>query len=123
MEATAANIKSLFPEFSVVSETRMESFIEMAKLSLSEKAWGSSYGAGVSYLTAHLLKRSGPGGGVQGGTSSAFVSSERVGELQRSYAFPNFQGSSAEDAILATTSYGIEYLRLRRQVLTTPMVT
>lgn len=123
MEATAENIKSIFPEFSGVSDTRIENFIEIAKLSLNEKVWGSSYGAGLSYLTAHLLKRSGPGGGVHGGTSSAFVASERVGELQRSYALPNFQGASAEDVLLASTSYGIEYLRLRRQIVTTPMVT
>ena len=124
MEATAENIKSLFPEFSAVSDQRIDNFVEIAKLSVAEKVWGSSFGTGVSYLTAHLLKRAGVGGGVQGGTSNpGTVSSEKVGELQRSYALPNFSGGSAEDGLLSTTSYGIEYLRLRRQVLVTPMVT
>ena len=124
MEATAENIKDLFPEFSAVSDTRIENFIEIASLSLSEKVWGSSYGTGLSYLTAHLLKRAGAGGGVQGGSSNpGVVTSEKVGELQRSYALPNFSGGSAEDSLLATTSYGAEYLRLRRQILVTPMVT
>lgn len=124
MEATAENIKALFPEFSSVSDQRIENFIEIAKLSVAEKVWGSSFGTGVSYLTAHLLKRAGVGGGVQGGSSNpGVVSSEKVGELQRSYALPNFSGGSAEDALLATTSYGMEYLRLRRQILVTPMVT
>lgn len=124
MEATPENIKSIFPEFAAVSDSRIENFIEIASLSLSEKIWGSSYGTGLSYLTAHLIKRAGVGGGVQGGSSNpGVVSSEKVGELQRSYALPNFQGSSAEDSLLGTTSYGIEYLRLRRQILVTPMVT
>ena len=124
MEATAENIKALFPEFGSVTDQRIENFVEIARLSVSEKAWGSSYGTGLSYLTAHLLKRAGVGGGVQGGTSQAgVVTSEKVGELQRSYALPNFSGGSAEDSLLATTSYGMEYLRLRRQLLVTPMVT
>lgn len=124
MEATAENIKVLFPEFSSVSDQRIENFIEIAKLSVNEAVWKSSYGTGLSYLTAHLLKRAGAGGGVQGGSSNAgMVTSEKVGELQRSYALPNFSGGSAEDSLLATTSYGIEYLRLRRQILVTPMVT
>lgn len=123
MEANASTVKSLFPEFSAVSDARIENFIEVAKLSVSEKSWKESYGVGVSYLTAHLLKRAGSGGGVQGGSSNAgVIASEKVGELQRTYAQTNVS-SSAEDSILATTSYGVEYLRLRRQLLITPMVT
>lgn len=123
MEANAATIKALFPEFSSVSDLRIEKFVEVAKLSVNEKSWKESYGVGVSYLTAHLLKRAGSGGGVQGGSSNAgVIASEKVGELQRTYAQPNVSGSG-NDAILATTSYGVEYLRLRRQLLITPMVT
>lgn len=124
MEATAENIKAIFPEFNAVANPRIESFIEIAKLSVAEKVWGNSYGVGVSYLVAHLLKRAGASSGVIGGSSNAgAVTSEKVGELQRSYALPNFSGGSAEDSLLATTSYGMEFLRLRRQILVTPMVT
>lgn len=117
-------VKALFPEFSAVSDVRMQALIDIANLSVNQKVWGSSYAPGIAYLVAHLLKRSGTATGVSGGSSQAgTVSSEKVGELQRSYAAPNLSGSSGEDALLSTTSYGIEYLRLRRQILITPMVT
>lgn len=117
-------IKALFPEFSTVNDVRIQALIDIANLSVSQKVWGSSYTPGIAYLVAHLLKRSGAAAGVSGSSSQAgTVSSEKVGELQRSYASPSMSGSSAEDALLSTTSYGIEYLRLRRQLLITPMVT
>lgn len=124
LAADPSYVKALFPEFSTVSDVRIQALIDIANLSVNQKVWGSSYAPGIAYLVAHLLKRSGAAAGVSGGSSQAgTVSSEKVGELQRSYATPSVSSASAEDALLATTSYGIEYLRLRRQILVTPMVT
>ena len=117
-------VKALFPEFSAVNDVRIQALLDIANLSVSQKVWGSAYAPGMAYLVAHLLKRSGAAIGVSGGSSNAgTVSSEKVGELPRSYSAPGGSGSSGEDAFLSTTSYGMEYLRLRRQLLVTPMVT
>jgi hypothetical protein len=120
----AAYIQMLFPEFSAVDPSRISAFIGIAQTSLSANVWGTAYDAGLAYLTAHLLKKSGPGGGVQGGSSTAgAITQERVGELSRSYGTVDLGPTSAADALLTTTSYGVEYLRLRRLIPTTPMVT
>ena len=117
-------VKALFPEFSAVNDVRIQALLDIANLSVSQKVWGSAYAPGMAYLVAHLLKRSGAATGVSGGSSNAgTVSSEKVGELQRSYSAPGGSSSSGEDSLLSTTSYGMEYLRLRRQLLVTPMVT
>lgn len=117
-------VKALFPEFSAVNDTRIQALLDIANLSVSQKVWGSAFAPGMAYLVAHLLKRSGVAAGVSGGNSNAgTISSEKVGELQRSYAAPAMSGSSSDDALLSTTSYGMEYLRLRRQLIVTPMVT
>lgn len=124
MAVDAAYIQMLFPEFAAVNPTRIAAFIGMAQASVNAGVWGTSYDAGLSYLTAHLLKKSGPGGGVQGGTSTAgTVTQEKVGELSRSYSTVDLGPTSASDALLTTTAYGVEYLRLRRLIPTTPMVT
>ncbi len=124
MAVDAAYIQMLFPEFSAVNPSRISAFIGIAQNSLNSNVWGTAYDAGLAYLTAHLLKKSGPGGGVQGGTSTAGpITQERVGELSRSYGTVDVGSNSSADALLATTSYGLEYLRLRRLIPTTPMVT
>jgi hypothetical protein len=124
MAVDAGFIKALFPEFSGVDNTRITAFIGIAKTSMSEVVWGEAYDSGLAYLTAHLLKKSGPGGGVQGGSSTAGpLTQERVGELSRSYGTVDSGSISQGDALLTSTSYGVEYLRLRKLIPTTPMVT
>ncbi len=124
MAVDAAYIQMLFPEFAAVDPSRITAFLGIAQTSMNVAVWGNAYDPGLAYLTAHLLKKSGPGGGVQGGTSTAGpLTQERVGELSRSYGAVDLGSASAADALLATTSYGMEYLRLRRLIPTTPMVT
>jgi hypothetical protein len=124
MAVDAAYIKNLFPEFSSVDAARIAAFIGIAQVSMNAGVWGTAYDAGLAYLTAHLLKKSGPGGGVQGGNSTAGpLTQERVGELSRSYGSVDLGSMSQGDALLASTAYGIEYLRLRKLIPTTPMVT
>ncbi len=124
MAVDAAFIQMLFPEFAAVDPSRITAFIGIAQTSMSAGVWGNAYDSGLAYLTAHLLKKSGPGGGVQGGTSTAGpLTQEKVGELQRTYGTVDLGPMSASDSLLTTTAYGMEYLRLRRLIPTTPMVT
>jgi hypothetical protein len=112
---TPAEFKIRFPEFATESDDRVQMFLDDAALSVSERAWSTKYDLGLAYLAAHLLASANRGSaGVSGP-----VTSEKVGDLQRSYA----AASSNIDATYSTTGYGIEFIRLRKTIFTSPIVT
>lgn len=105
----------MFPEFAAETDSRVDRFIDVAGLSVAEGPWGNMADTAKIYLTAHLLAMANRG---QSGASGP-VTGEKVGDLSRNYA----DMTSVFKNELAATPYGVEYLRLRRQVLVTPMVT
>jgi hypothetical protein len=112
---TPAQFKDRFAEFATVSDSRIQLFLDEAALSVNVSLWGIKADLGQAYLAAHLLtidKRGGSG-------AAGMVTSEKVGDLSRNYAAPN---TGALDPTLSATSYGIEFLRLRRSILISPMV-
>lgn len=111
---TATDFKALFPEFSEESDTRIDLFIPIAQLSVNENVWGAMTDPATAFLTAHILSMANRGGSGAAGP----VTMEKVGDLQRGYGD---LGSTLKSE-LATTPYGLEYLRLRNQLLVTPML-
>lgn len=114
MSVLPADIKDLFPEFASVSDARIQLFIDQASLSVNASVWGNKADFGIQYLTAHLITVANRGGSGAAGP----ITSEKVGDLQRSYA--NNVSASAHE--LGSTGYGMEFLRLRRSLFITPRV-
>lgn len=111
----SAYVKELFPEFESEPDSRISILISIASKSVSEGVWGDLTDPATGYLTAHLLAMSKRG--ASGGSGP--VTMEKVGELSRGYGQLSVDGN----AELASTVYGAEYLRLRRMILVTPMIT
>lgn len=93
-----SNLVLIAPQFSDL--TNLEDFINLAESLVGPKVCQRDLA--VAYVTAHLIElsnRKGTGGSVN---------SESEGSLSRSY-------SNLSDSLLASTSYGLEYLRLLKK--------
>lgn len=112
MAVSATLVRDIAPELASESDSRIELFIDFAKLNVNEPVWGDKYDLGVAVYTAHLLTMSNSGGGLGGGA----VVSEKVGDLARSYAAPKNSNDSLE-----LTTYGKWFLQMRRTLLITPL--
>lgn len=119
---TAEDIANVAPELAIsatLTEERINLFIDYARLYVSENKFGPKAKLGIILMCAHMLTKygSGSGGGYVGG-----IASESVADISVSYAAPTIQGS-ASDQILNTTTYGQQYLMLRRTIPMGPLVT
>lgn len=113
---TPSAFKTRFPEFASESDDRVQMFLDDATIFVNERVWGTRCDLGVAYLAAHLLAINNRGSGGASGP----VTSEKVGDLQRSYAAPT---ASNLDPTYASTTYGMEYVRIRKTIFTSPIVT
>jgi len=109
---TSQDIKEFAPELQSESETRISMFIEFGKTFVNETKWANKFKLGHILITCHLITMANRGG--QGGA----VTSERVGELARSYGQASGNGTDE----LASTSYGQQFVMLRKTLLITPFV-
>lgn len=85
---------------------------EASKLMSADK-WGDKADLGLVYLTAHMLSISKRSGGAAGS-----VTSERVGDLAKSYG-SSAAGSGSHD--LDQTSYGKQYRGLAERLPCRPL--
>lgn len=105
------------PETGAVITYGVRSFIELYADQISEKRFGKSYQKALAYLTAHKLKMSGYGDVSNGKIGDSLrVGSYSEGETSISYT-TNQQTNMQIDAEYALTSYGLEFLTLRRNVI------
>lgn len=105
------------PETGAVITYGVRSFIELYADQISEKRFGKSYPKALAYLTAHKLKMSGYGDVSNGKIGDSLrVGSYSEGETSISYT-TNQQTNMQIDAEYALTSYGLEFLTLRRNVI------
>lgn len=104
-------------EFNDLTDETIEKWLELTAPMISKKRFGKLYEQALALLTAHRLKMSG-----YGDTSLGTVGdSLRVGsysEGETSISFTVSQGTNLlADAELTLTTYGLEYLSLRRLVI------
>lgn len=105
--ATPADVKRIAPEFSSLDDaTVIQPFINDAAGEISPDAWGSKADRVIALLAAHAIAVSYPN------LYARLTSSERVGDISRSYERSSFPRADE----YATTRFGIEFLRLRRQL-------
>lgn len=115
--ATAASILStLAPKFSTMDSARVSAVLDLAALQVGG-VFGSKRNLATAYLAAHMLEismQSGSGGSGTGG----LVTSEKEGQLARSYgAVGGAAGSGSE---YERTVWGMEFLRIRKQCIFRP---
>ncbi len=110
-------LTDLFPEFKSTAPARLQIFIDLACDSVNVNIWGSKSDYATALLTAHMLATVGTGDG-NGGKGQ--ITSEKVGDLACTYK--DKMGEDDPDA-LSRTQYGAEYLRCRRSLIITPLVT
>lgn len=111
----------------VVSDAELASDIDVYRVFVSEKRFGELYPKALSYFIAHMrtlndMIASAVADGSNAGDSSLMmgaVTSEREGDLSRSYA--DGSGTSAGDSdyesLLKKTMYGRLFLQLRSMVV------
>lgn len=112
-----------YPEFSKVDDSIIKHFLESSELVVSKKAWGKLYDLGLFAYTAHRLAIKGfLNIGLDNqpifsnGENFKTVSSKTAGGLSIGYTSQNTSTGNTSDYDLTSTSYGQEYLRLRRLI-------
>lgn len=112
--------KTRFPEFDSVTDARIDLFIADAVVELEESSWGTRYDIALSYLTAHLLALANEtASGNTGGIGP--VASASADGLSVSYSRPTY--SSTTSAYWESTSYGREFMRIKRTIFAPGFVT
>lgn len=107
-------------EFKGVDDATLEKWIEVVRPMVSKKQFGKLYEQGIAYLVCHKLKMAGHGENPLGdiGTIGIGFAVGSVSEGGSSISFGANQSSNlAADAELGLTSYGVQYLQLRRSVI------
>jgi hypothetical protein len=118
MNITSQYFLTLFEEFSKVPKAKLDAYISLASLRVSQSVWGGVYQYATALLVAHMLVTSGRQGG---GSAGGAVTAEQVGDLSRSFA--TMFDTNRGDALLCGTRYGIDFVQLRKETIITGMTT
>lgn len=113
-------IRFIGSEFRDVDYDDIETWIEIVRPMVSRKKFGNLYEQALAYLVCHKLKMVGLGESPLGdmGKIGSTFNVGSVSEGGSSVSFGVNQGSNlANDAELALTSYGLQFLQLRRSVI------
>jgi len=105
-------IEDIAPEFLNEDPARIARFISYAELQVSENKFGAKYDLALAYLTCHMLALSGRNDEEGTNGTAGNLTQKKEGDLAASFSLPSALNNS-NDGELMTTSYGIEYLRLR----------
>lgn len=106
---TAADVKNRFTAFSAVSDSVISDLITDTKCKFNITAWGDCYKRAHSLYVAHLLALDSMRNSGDSGPKNQ-ISSKSVDGV--SVSFGGYTPTSMDEAFLASTSYGQEYLAL-----------
>lgn len=114
-------IRVIGPEFEGCPDDYLNQWIEIVTPMVSKKQFGKLYEQGIAYLVCHKLKMIGEGNnplGEEFNISSLGFGVSSVSEGGSSISFGASQSSNlSPDAELALTSYGLQFLSIRRMVI------
>lgn len=131
LDETREKIKNAFvilcPEIQIEAE-QLDVYIDLIEPMLSERVFGKLYVTAFVYLMAHhivlrkLIDVDDGGSGVGSASiklTAGSITSEREGDLQRSYgsAGGGSSGNGSGTDMLEKTYYGIEFKRIRSMCL------
>ena len=110
---TPTDVKARFPALDSVDDARLQLLIDDTRPFFNLQSWGSLYPRGACLLVAHFWTMQQKAD--KGETAPVHaVTARKAGDVQLSYAAPS--PSETQDAWLASTAYGQQYLTLRKQV-------
>ncbi len=113
-------IRMFAPEYEDIEDEVLEKWIEAVEPMVSKKQFGKLYTTALAYMVCHKLKMAGYGENPLGevGAIGIGFAIGSVSEGGSSISFGASQSSNlADDAELALTVYGLQYLQLRRSVI------
>jgi hypothetical protein len=112
-------VENIAPHLESIPEGRFSVIIDVAKQSVAEDIWGDKSDYAAAVLTAHILTFLTRGGaaGVSGEVKRKKIGDSEI-EFATTMAGKYIEGHHE----LNTTSYGKEFLRLRRSLVLTPRV-
>ena len=115
-------IRLIGKEFEFSDDEELDQWIEVVSPMVSKKQFGKLYNQAVAYLVCHKMKLCGYGtsplGEELGNISAIGFAVGSVSEGGSSISFGASQGGNlANDAELALTAYGLQFLTLRRMVI------
>ena len=113
-------IRAVGREFANVPDDQIEMYIDIVRPMVSKKRFGDLYEHGLAYLVMHKMKMAGYGDNPLGtmGTIGIGFSLSSVSEGGSSISFGANQSSNlAKDSELTLTSYGLQFLSIRRMVI------
>lgn len=115
-------IRLIGTEFSEIPDGTLEQWIEIARPMVSRKQFGKLYEQALAYLVCHKMKMAGYGtsplGDEMGNINAFGFAFSSVSEGGSSISFGASQNSNiAKDAEYGLTSYGMQYLNIRKLVI------
>lgn len=125
-------IRTLFKEFSNVTDGDLEVYLNTFSPMLSRKKFGDKFDLALAYYTAHKMSMNGLGstsenllGGMVSASeasalSAAGVASVKDGETAISFAAGSASvgsGNSGTDAEYEKTVYGVQYMAIRNSCI------
>lgn len=115
-------IRLIGTEFADTPDGTLEQWIELVRPMVSRKQFGKLYEQAIAYLVCHKMKMSGGGasplGEEMGNINALGFAISSVSEGGSSISFGASQSSNTtKDAEYGLTSYGMQYLNLRRLVI------
>lgn len=114
------------PQFAGEATATLEAYLGDAALQLAPTVWGVLFEQATAQLAAHLMtlrdRAQATAGDGSGMVPAGGVTSVRTGGLGLTFGAVGAATAGAGEAALRTTPYGLEFLRLRSLVLTTPIV-
>ncbi len=125
MAITSANVIAIAPEYaSPFSTATIDVFIGFAQLQVVNADWGTLTDMATTYLAAHLLALSYPGGTPTGASNGPGgpLTQESVGDVSRSFGQASPKDLYVGDVDLMSTGYGRQFLSLRESVGFAPSV-
>lgn len=103
------------PEYANIDAERFNALKDIAKEFVTARVFGEKTNYATALYIAHILKV-----GERQGISGSVIS-ERVGDVSRSYSDPNSNSSSGKSG-LEDTSYGKQFVAVRRSIVKTPFI-
>ena len=114
MEEIIRIFRIIAPEFNTLTDTEVESVIELFAPMVSKKTFGTKYNLALAYFIAHILALQGvyaTNTGASTDGSVAGVKREKEGDLEREYAIPD---ASDYMSLLYKTYYGRFFLQMMK---------
>ncbi len=118
------HISLIAPQFDELPTALMNEAIGIALLQFATSVWGVLLESGVANLVAHALTLRAKALQLADSEIAAAgaVNAVKTGDLSVSFGATGAATASAGETALRTTTYGLEYLRLREMLVTQPFV-